>query len=89
MHGYIPEDKLKTDDNTGQNGDKKIANNYANMTVATRLENSDTEIISLCIVPAKIQHWKNIKKEVLTYAMLDSCSQGSLIQEDLVKELQL
>ena len=33
--------------------------------------------------------WKNIKNEMLTYAMLDSCSQGSFIQEDPIKELQL
>ena len=69
---------------------KKIANNFADVTVATTQENSDTEIISImCIVPVKIRHWKNIKNEVLTYAMLDSCSQGSFIQEDLIKELQL
>ena len=83
----IFKDKLKTDDSTGQNGDKKITNSYADMTIST--ENSDTEIISMSIVPVKIWHWKNIKKEVLTHAMLDSCNQGSFIEEDLVKELQL
>ena len=41
------------------------------------------------IVPVKIQRWKNIKKEVLTYAMLDSCIEGSFLQEDLVRKLQL
>ena len=89
MHGYISKDKLRLDNSTGQNGDKKIANNFAVVTVATTQENSDTEIIIMCIVPVKIRHWKNIKNEVLTYAMLDSCSQGSFIQEDLIKELQL
>ena len=48
----IFKDKLKTDDSTGQNGDKKITNSYADMTIST--ENSDTEIISMCIVPVKI-----------------------------------
>ena len=43
----------------------------------------------MCIIPVKIRHRKNIKKQVLTYAMLDSCSQGSFTQEDLVKVLQL
>ena len=89
MHGYIPNDKLKTDSSTGQNGHKEIVNNYADVTVITTQENLDKEIISMCIVPVKILHWKNIKKEVLTYAMLDSCSQGSFIQEDLIKELLL
>ena len=29
-------------------------NNYADVTVATTQENSDTKIISMCIVPVKI-----------------------------------
>ena len=58
---------------------KKIANSYADV---TPLKRTHTEIISMCIVPVQIRHWKNIKKEVLTYAMLDSYSQGSFIQED-------
>ena len=36
MHEYIPKDKLRTDISTGQNGDKKISNNYVDVTVATR-----------------------------------------------------
>ena len=50
MYGYIPKDKLRTDISTGQNGDKKISNNYVDVTVATRQGNSDAEIISMCIV---------------------------------------
>ena len=79
MHGYIPKEKLKTDSSTGQNGDKKIANKYVEVTVATTQENSDTEIISMSIAPVKIQYWTNIKKELLSYTMLDSCSQASFI----------
>ena len=89
IHGYIPKDKLRIDSSTGQNGDKKIATNFADVTVATTHEILDTEMISMCIIPVKIRHWKNIKNEVLAYAMLDSCIQGSFIQEDLIKELQL
>ena len=74
---------------TEQNGDKKIASNFADVTVTIAQENSDTEIISMCIVPVNIIHWNNIKDEVLTYAMLDSCIQGSFIQDDLIKEFQL
>ena len=42
MHGYIPKDKLKRDESTGQTEDKKIANSYADVIVATTQENSDT-----------------------------------------------
>ena len=89
VHGYIPKDKLKRDESTGQTEDKKIANSYADVIVATTQENSDTQIINMCIVPIKIPHWKNIRQEVLAYAMLDSCSLSSFIQEGLVNELQL
>ena len=54
MYEYISIDRLKTDISTGQNGDKKIADNYADVTVATTQENLDTEIISMCNVPVKI-----------------------------------
>ena len=87
MYGYIPKDKFRIDSSIEQNGDKKIANNFADVTVGATEENSDVEIISMSIVPVKIRHWKNVKNEVLTYAMLDSCSQGFFIQEDLIKEL--
>ena len=66
MHGYMPKDKLRIDSSNGQNGGKKIANNFADLTVATTQENSETEIISMCIVPVKIRNWKNIKNEVVT-----------------------
>ena len=42
MHGYIPKDKLKRDESTGQIDNKKIANNYADVIVATTQENSAT-----------------------------------------------
>ena len=42
MQGYIPNDKLKTDSSTGQNGRKEIVNDYADVTVVTTQENLDT-----------------------------------------------
>ena len=56
MHGYIPKYKPRTDSSTWQNGDKKIANTFAYVTIATTQENSDREIISMCIVLVKIRH---------------------------------
>ena len=66
MHGCMPRDKLRIDSSTGQNGGKKIANNFADLTVATTQENPETEIISMRVVPVKIRNWKNINNEVLT-----------------------
>ena len=41
----------------------------------------------MCIVPVKVRAAAQ-GKDVLTYAMLDNCSQGSFIQEALVKKMQ-
>ena len=49
MHGCMPRDKLRIDSSTGQNGGKKIANNYDNVTVDTAQENTGREIISMYI----------------------------------------
>ena len=49
MRGYIPKHKLRIDSSTGENGDKKIANNYDDVTVDTAQENTDREIISMYI----------------------------------------
>ena len=43
-------------------------------------------IISMCIVPVKVKH-KDGKDTIISYAMLDNCSQGSFIHDNLVKEL--
>ena len=43
-------------------------------------------MISLCIVPVKIKHGDG-KDMITTYAMLDNCSQGSFIHDNVVKEL--
>lgn len=60
IHGYIAEDKIERDSSTRQNRKKKITNNFADDTVATTQEKSDTEIIIMRIVPVKIRHWKNV-----------------------------
>ena len=46
----------------------------------------NVEVINMCIVPIKISH-QNCKKTIRTYAMLDNCSQGSFIKQDLLKRL--
>ena len=42
--------------------------------------------INMCIVPVMLRH-KDAKSDVLTYALLDSCSQGTFIDKDLINEL--
>ena len=46
----------------------------------------DTEVISMCVVPVWIAH-RNSTKMVKTYAMLDNCSQGSFIKDEITEDL--
>ena len=46
----------------------------------------DAEIISMCIVAVWVGH-KSTTKMVMTYAMLDNCTQGSFIKERSLKGL--
>ena len=41
----------------------------------------------MCVVPLVIKH-KDSAKEIITQAILDSCSQGTFILEDLVNRLE-
>ena len=43
--------------------------------------NTDTDVISICVVAIKLRHGDSGKK---TYAFLDSCSQGTFILERLL-----
>ena len=88
LHGYIHKDEFKAHDSIGQTGGKTASINFTDLKVATTHENSDTDIISMCIVPIKIRSGI-LKKEVPAYAMFGSCSQGYFMYKELVKELQL
>ena len=46
----------------------------------------DVEVIKMCVVQIKISH-QNCKKTIRAYAMLDNCSQGTFIKQDLPKRL--
>ena len=46
----------------------------------------DAEVISMCIVAVWIVH-KSSRKMVKTYAILDNCSQGFFINEEIIEGL--
>ena len=56
------------------------------MTCASVNGKFDVEVISMCVVPIKISH-QNCKKTIRTYAILDNCSQGHFIKQNLLKRL--
>ena len=58
------------------------------MTCASINSKFDVEVISMCVVPIKISH-QDCKNTIRTYAMLDNCSEGSFIKQDLLRRLGL
>ena len=48
----------------------------------------DTEGISMCVVPVWVGH-RNSRKMVITYVMLDNCSQGSFIKYEIIEDLDI
>ena len=58
------------------------------MTCASVNGKFEVEVISMCVVPIKISH-QNCTTTIKTYAMLDNCSQGSFIKQDLLKKLSV
>ena len=87
LHGYVP--KVKPDKSQGTENSECSSRNTAgeeNVICASVNGKFDVEVISMCVVPIKISH-QNCKKTIRTYAMLDNCSQGSFIKQDLLKRL--
>ena len=44
------------------------------------------QVISMCVVPVRVKH-SDSDKEVKTFALLDTCSQGTFVTEDLISKL--
>ena len=71
-------------------GEENLKSNFAgfndDLTCASMTRKTGSKVISMCIVPVKVKH-EDGKDTITTYAMLDNCSQGSFIHDNLVKEL--
>ena len=88
MHGYVPKRKRNAqDDQRSNENDESVTNSFADLKTLSTVEKYQTMVISMCIVPVKVRAAAQ-GKDVLTYAMLDNCSQGSFIHEALVKKMQ-
>ena len=90
LNGYIPNKKSKTDGNQTVDGGGNLKNNFAgfknDLKCASMTGKTGSKVISVCIVPVKVKHGNG--KDMLTaYAMLNNCSQGYFIHDNLVKEL--
>ena len=72
--------KSSTDD------DKTVKNNCAYVRYSHNDYTGDLTVFSMCVVPVRIQHEKS-NKEVISFAMLYVCSQGTFSTSKLMKDL--
>ena len=63
--------KSSTDD------DKTVKSNCAYVGDSHNNYTGDLTVLSMCVVPVRIQHEKS-NKEVISFAMLEVCSQGTI-----------
>ena len=42
----------------------------------------------MCVVPVKVQHNQS-DKEIIKFAMLDTCSQGTFVTQSLMEQLSI
>ena len=85
LHGYKTKRK-KTDNDTDTTVEQEAINSNC-----AGIKNAATvvgEVISMCVVPVRLRHC-NSQKEVKTYTLLDSCSQGTFVTERILKELDV
>ncbi|XP_057294388.1 uncharacterized protein LOC130622946 [Hydractinia symbiolongicarpus] len=93
LHGFIR--PKRTNKNDKENNDKKegeepeISNAFARTkkSVCCKTDNN-VEIISMSVVPVVLSHPKSAES-ITTYAMLDNCSQGTFITDEIVHRLNL
>ena len=80
MHGYVK--KASEEYTEYKNGTKDT------MKCASVKGKLDTEVISMYVVPVWVGH-RNSRKMVKMYVMLDNCSQGSFIKDEIFEEFAI
>ena len=92
LHGYVPKSRTspKTDSSNSENPSSNtpvsssVPPTTSHSVPITSALVSGESAVSMCIVPVFLTHPKS-KREVKTFALLDACSQGSFIDEALLK----
>ena len=85
LHGL----KSKGDDSSDDNkASEKIKSSWANIGNNQCAAIFPGQVLSMCVLPVKVQHKKS-NKEIITFAMLDNCSQGTFARENLLNQLDI
>ena len=73
---------------TSQDGVLKSNVTICDENIACVSTKNNTQVICMCVVSVVIKH-KDSAKKITTHAILDSCSQGKLIVEEMVNALEI
>ena len=82
LYGFRFKRKSKSNDGTNAT-DPTVNSNCADVSCAAA---TISQVINMCLVPVRVKHSDSDKK-VKTIALLDTCSQGKLVTEDLTVSL--
>ena len=67
-------------------GEGNLKSNFAGLNdylkYASMTRKTESKVISMCILPVKVKH-EDGKDAITTYAMLNNCSQGSFVHDNL------
>ena len=90
LHGYTPKHEAGDDNSSASDGTQIVTfkSNCIKFDDASCSAWCSDEIVSMYIVPIKVRY-VNKRKEVTTYALLDNCSQGTFVGEDIIHKLEV
>ena len=88
LHGYNPKQKDGDYNSSASGGTQNVTfkNNCVKFHCVTCNASCSDNIVSMCIVSLKIKYL-NKRKKVTTYTLLDNCSQGTFVREDIIHNL--
>ena len=86
MHGFKFSSEKADGNKSSTDDDKTVKSNCAYAGDSHNIHTCDPTVLSMCVVPVRIQHEKS-NKEVISFAMLDACSQGTFSTNKLMKDL--
>ena len=78
LHGFTFKRKNKSNNNGTDSNDPTVSCATATF----------SQVIGMCVVPVRVKH-SDSDKEVKTFALLDTWSQGTFVTEDLISKLRV
>ena len=88
LHGFQYKKKDGTTKDNSQHQLKSVTSNCANVD-DIQCESVGTEdVLNMCVVPVKVQQNQSDKK-IIAFAMLDTCSQGTFVPQNLMERLSI